>query len=101
MLPWQAGKMRAEDIDHELLPRRAALNRWRINGENVALIYERGLVAEIFGGAIIVKQAVTLPFHIVQLGVNVGGELAVAAQFVGQKLEAPARIHVTVKRADA
>ena len=82
-------------------PRRAALDRRRVDRQHVALVHDRGIVTEILRRAVVVEKAVSLPLDIVQLGVDVAGELAVPAQFVGQKLKRPARIDIAIERADA
>ena len=59
------------------------------------------IVPEVLRRPIIVEKAVPLPFHVVQLGVDVSRKLAVASQLIGQELETPAGIDISIKCADA
>ena len=67
--------MRREDIQIDFLARGAASDRRRIDRQNVACVNHRRIVAEVLWCAVVVQEAVSFPFNVVQLRVDVGGEL--------------------------
>src|SRR5439155_2124742 len=75
-------------------------DRWAVDWQNIPMVNNGRIVPELLRRPVIVEKAVPLPFHVVQLGVNVSGKLAVASQLVGQELETPARIDISIKCAD-
>ena len=58
------------------------------------------IVPELLRRPVVVKKAVPLPFHVVQLGIDVSGKLAVPSQFIGEKFETPAGVDISIKCAD-
>ena len=81
--------------------RRAALDRRRIDWQNVTLIDQGWVVAEVLWRAVVVEEAVVFPLDIVEFGIDVRRELRMPAEFVGEKLEGPAQSRFAVERADA
>src|SRR4051794_8312938 len=78
-----------------------ATPHWRrIDRQGVALVDDPWVVTKLLGRPIVVQEAVILPFYIVQLGINVGGDLLVTPQFVREEFEPPAPVPVAIQRAD-
>src|SRR3954468_19752468 len=94
-------KMRRKNIHLQRLSGATSLDRGRIDRQDVALVHDRRVESEFFRGPIVIKEAVPLPFNVVELGVDVRGKFWLPAQFVGQKLEAPTGIDVAIERAHA
>ena len=82
ILPLAPREVRRENFDRNVLPRRTEGDGRRVDGQHVALVHNRRVVAEILRGAIVIEETVTLPLHIVQLGEDVGGKLAVTSELV-------------------
>ena len=96
-----AGVVRGGDGHANELAGGAFLNGRGVHGQDVALVDDERVVAEFLRGAVVVEETVVFPLHVVELGVNIGGEARVAAEFVREKLEAPAHVAIAVERADA
>src|ERR1043166_3694027 len=76
-------------------------DRRRIDGESVALVDNARVVAEFFGRAIVIEEAVVFPFDIVEFSVDVGSNLLMAAEFVGQEFEPPPHVNIAIQSANA
>src|SRR5205814_10713831 len=75
--------------------------RRAVERQEIPVVNNGRIVPELLRRPVIVKKAVPLPFHVVQLGIDVSRKLAVPSQFIGEKLETPARIDISIKCADA
>src|SRR5436190_972831 len=80
---------------------RQSLDRGRIDWQRVAFVDYVRIVTEFFWRPVIVQKAVVFPLDVVQFGVDVSGNLLVAAQFVGEEFETPAHVPIAVQRANA
>src|SRR5687767_10088853 len=87
-------EMRGVNRNLELVSRGVPGDWWRINRQDIALVYDRRVVTEILGSAIVVEESIPFPFHVMQLREDVGGKAAMAPQLVGEELEAPTDIDV-------
>src|SRR5438046_1393348 len=74
---------------------------WGIHRQRIAFVDNAWVVAEIFGRAVVIEKSIVLPLNVMQFGEDVGGNLLVPPQFVGEKLEAPAHVPIAIERADA
>src|SRR5687768_2423251 len=101
LLSGPSREMRRVNRNLQLFARRVAGDGGRIDRQHIALVYNRRVVPEIFWGAVVIQEAVPFPFDVMQLCEDVGGKAAVAPQFVGEELEAPANIDVAIERPDA
>src|SRR4051812_191878 len=70
-----------------------------IHRQRIALIDDAWVEPEILGRAVIVQEAVVLPFHIVQFREDIGRNLLVSPQFVSEKFEAPTYVPISIERA--
>ena len=93
--------MRRRDRDLHTLAGWNARDGREIDRQRVAFVDDARVVAEFFGRAVVIEEAVVFPFHVVQFGVDVAGDLPVAAQFIGEEFETPAYIAIAIERADA
>ena len=69
------GEVRRGHVHADDLTGTNPLHRRRIDRQRVALIDDGRIVAEFLGRAVVVEEAVVLPFDVVQLGVDVGRDL--------------------------
>src|SRR4051812_41399883 len=93
--------MRRSHWDLQQSPWWVPRNRRRIDRQGVAFIDDAGVVAKGFRCAVVVKEAVMLPFHVVQFRKDIGGNLLVPPHFIGEELERPAYINVSIQGADS
>src|SRR5437868_12473710 len=68
-----SGKMGGENVDRDFLTRFAAADGRCINWQNVSGINDCWIISKILGGAVIIKETVSLPFHIMQLCIDISG----------------------------
>jgi hypothetical protein len=95
------GEMGGGDLETDAGIGREFLDGRRVDGEGIALVDDAGIVAELFWCAVVVEEAIVLPFDVVEFGIDVGGDLLMAAEFVGEEFEAPTDVAISIKSADA
>lgn len=100
-LAFDRGEMCGGDLQPGDVAGREPLDGRSVDGQGVAFVNDSRVEAELFRRAVVIEKAVVFPFDVVEFGINVGGDLLMAAEFVGEELEAPAYVLVAVESANA
>src|SRR5215208_5113191 len=93
--------MRRSDGNLQPLARPYTFDGRKIDRQRIAFINDAWVITELFGRAIVIEEAVVFPFNIVKLGKYVARNLRVPAKFVGQELEAPTDVAISIESPNA